>query len=113
MHMFTTSKQGDVLVVSMAGKWMGGNENREVLDLIRGEVMSGGKSFVLDMLQVTWMNSTGIGVLASALTTTRAGEAKLALCRVPSDIQELLDITHLSSIFTICKSLEEALQAVN
>ncbi|MDK9698847.1 MAG: STAS domain-containing protein [bacterium] len=112
MDMITTSKQGDVMVVALAGKWMSSNEAQQLAELIRGELMNGGKSIVLDLLHVTWMNSTGIGALAAVLTSVRSADAKLVLARIPSDIQELLDISHLSSVFTIRTSLEEALQAV-
>ncbi len=112
MNMISTSKQGNVMVIALAGKWMGGNENQQLLDLIRGELMHGSNHLVLDLLQVQWMNSTGIGALAGALTSTRSAGATMALTRVPADIQELLDISHLSSVFTICKTMEEALQAV-
>jgi len=112
MNMITTSKQGEVMVIALAGKWMGGNENQQLLDLIRGELMQGTKAIILDLLQVQWMNSTGIGALAGALTSTRSAGANLALTRVPADIQELLDISHLSTVFIIRKTMEEALQAV-
>lgn len=112
MNMITTSKQGDAMVIALAGKWMGGSENQQLLDLIRGELMHGNNAIVLDLLQVQWMNSTGIGALAGALTSTRSAGAKLALTRVPADIQELLDVSHLSSVFVIAKTLEEALQAI-
>ncbi|MCX7834834.1 MAG: STAS domain-containing protein [bacterium] len=112
MNMISTSKHGTVTVISLAGKWMGGPEIGQLAELIRTELLNSGKGIVLDLLQVSWMNSSGIGALASALTSCQTAGAKLALSRVPADIQELLDITHLSSVFTICKTLEEAVQAV-
>ena len=111
MEMITMTQQGDAMVISLAGKWMSSNEAQQLSELIRGELMNGRKSIILDLLQVTWMNSTGIGALAAALTSCRSADAKLVLARIPSDIQELLDISHLSSVFTIRTSLEEALQA--
>lgn len=112
MNMISTSKHGQVTVVSLAGKWMGGSEISQLSELIRMELLNGSKGMVIDLLQVSWMNSSGIGSLASALTSCRAAEAKLALARVPADIQELLDVTHLSTVFTICKTIEEAVQVV-
>lgn len=112
MNMISTTKQGDVTVISLAGKWMGGPEINQLTELVRMELLNSGKGIVIDLLQVSWMNSSGIGALVSVLTSCITAGAKLALTRVPSDIQELLEITNLTSVFTICKTIEEAVQAV-
>ena len=109
----STFKQDDVLIIAMAGKWMSTDETGKLHELVQGELMNGGKAIVLDLEFVQWMNSTGIGALAGVMTSTRSAETKLALANVSKDVQELLDVSQLAPLFTICKTRAEAVKAVS
>ena len=111
-EMVSTTKEDGVLVIAMAGKWMGGDELQQILDLVRAEFMSGGNKIVLDLEMVQWMNSTGIGALAAILTSSKTAQAKLALANVPGCVKELLEVSSLLPLFTLTGSRKEAIALV-
>ena len=61
-----------------------------------------------DLAKVDWMNSTGLGILISGLTTLRNNGGELKLANVTEKIQSLLTITKLITVFENFDSVEEA-----
>ncbi|MGH8004856.1 MAG: STAS domain-containing protein, partial [Limisphaerales bacterium] len=64
---------------------------------------------VIDLSDVDWMNSTGLGILISGLTTMRGSGGELKLARVTDKIQSLLVITKLVTVFESHDSVEAAI----
>ena len=64
-------------------------------------VNSGEKDIVLDMRDVTYVDSTGLGALVTALTCARNHGGSLRLANVPQRIQDLLDVSSLYMVFQI------------
>jgi anti-sigma B factor antagonist len=106
----TYREQNGVIVIEPKGKIMGGPESTELHDLLHEFIDQGKKSVVIDLGKVDWMNSTGLGLLISGLTTLRKSGGELKLANVTDKIQSLLTITKLITIF---KSYDSAEEAVN
>ena len=68
---------------------------------------------VIDLEQVEWMNSSGLGILIQASTLLRNNQGRLKLVNVSERIQNLLKITKLSGIFETSGSIEEAISSLN
>ena len=114
MGMIDTSRREDVLIIAMSGKWMGTGEEYKLIETVRDELSNGTSTkIVLDLKQVEWANSYGIGQLAGVMTSTRNTHVKIALANVPAPIKKMLDISFLSSLFVICPSVEKALKAIS
>lgn len=90
---------GDVAVINLKGKLMGGPDTKALHDQVKELVDGGGKKIVVDLGQVKWMNSTGLGALMGALTTARNNNAELKLARVTDKVQSLFMITKLITVF--------------
>ena len=58
---------------------------------------------ILDLSNIKFIDSTGIGVLISALKTARQSDTSFALCRIQKDVMGLLSLMKLDKIFEICK----------
>jgi anti-sigma B factor antagonist len=63
---------------------------------------------ILDMAQVDFMDSAGLGVLVGLFATARHREAKMKLANLTKMLQEQLIITKLSTVFEVYNSVEEA-----
>lgn len=65
-------------------------------------------SCVVDLEQVRYMNSSGIGVLITLLTKIKNNKGKMVLVNPSEQIVKLLEITKLNTVFTIADSIEDA-----
>lgn len=72
-------------------------------------IREGAKCVLMDLSRVTFMDSTGLGVLIGALKRCRAAGADLILV-VTDDIERLFELTGLDGAFTIYRSRDEALE---
>jgi anti-sigma B factor antagonist len=66
----------------------------------------------MDLSKVDWMNSSGLGILISGLTTIKNAGGELRLAKVTDKIQSLLLITKLISVFSTHDSVEDALMSL-
>ena len=75
----------------------------KIYSLVGDEV----KYVVLDLGEVTYINSLGLGALISLLTTLRRADGDLRLARVGEKVENLFIITRLSQIFEIYETVEQ------
>ncbi|MCK4656966.1 MAG: STAS domain-containing protein, partial [candidate division Zixibacteria bacterium] len=66
------------------------------------------KRIIVDLGGVDWMNSTGLGILISSLTTMRNNNGDLKLANITEKIQSLLTITKLVTVFETFDSVDDA-----
>ncbi len=104
-------EEDGVVIVEPKGKIMGGPESTELHDLLHDLIEKEKKYVVIDLSKVDWMNSTGLGLLISGLTTLRKAGGELKLAKVTDKIQSLLTITKLITIFKSFDSVEEAVKS--
>lgn len=103
--------QGDVAVVEVKGKLMGGPETSAVHTTVKDLVQDGVKKVVIDIGKVSWMNSTGLGAMMGSMTSLRNAEGDLKLARVTEKVRSLFMITKLITIFETYDSVEKAVDA--
>ena len=65
----------------------------------------------LNLADVEFINSSGLGSLVSIMKETRLRKGRLTLSNLASYVQEIFDITQLSHIFEIYATQEEALRS--
>jgi anti-sigma B factor antagonist len=76
---------------------------------LNDEVQAGASRLVLDLSEVTFMDSTAIGVLVGIKRALSDGE-RLSLVHLTPDVQKTLEITGLESSFRIYSSVEAAVE---
>ncbi|HHJ52113.1 MAG TPA: anti-sigma factor antagonist [Caldithrix abyssi] len=101
-----------VAVLTLSGKMMGGPETTAVHDHIRGLINDGIKKVVIDLGDVKWINSSGMGVLMACMTTLRNADGKLVLARVSEKVNSLLMITQLIKVFETYETVDRAVAAL-
>ena len=104
-------EENGVVVIEPKGKIMGGPESTELHDLLHDMIDRGKLKVVIDLGKVDWMNSTGLGLLISGLTTLRKAGGELRLANVTDKIESLLAITKLITVFKAYDSVEEAVNS--
>jgi anti-sigma B factor antagonist len=83
--------EGDVMVLFLSGKIMGGPDYERFHS------------------EVNWINSTGLGLLVSAYTTLQKNGGTLKICEVSERIDNILNVTQLKLVFETFESCDEAL----
>lgn len=101
-------QQGDVAILGLKGKLMGGPETHAVHEKIKELVANNVNKVVIDLGKVKWMNSSGLGMLMGAMTTLKNAEGEMKLANVTEKVQSLFMITKLITIFQTFDSVEEA-----
>ncbi|MCK5116534.1 MAG: STAS domain-containing protein [Candidatus Aegiribacteria sp.] len=103
--------KGDVLVVALSGKVIGGPELMEVKDVFQKAVDQDKKKVLLDLGRVSWMDSSGLGVIVSGHTTLSRAGGSLRILNATKKIHELFIITKLITIFDTYTDVQEALNS--
>jgi anti-sigma B factor antagonist len=102
-----------VVVIELEGKVMGGPDATMFHGKLHEYVNSGNKKVVVDLSRVEWMSSVGLGMLISALTTMKNNDGMLKLANVTENIESLLTITRLVTIFETHDTVDAAIESFN
>jgi len=97
-------------VIELSEQVIGGADAMDFSAKISELVASGTNRIILDLHKVEIINSSGFGMIVAAHTAVRKSAGVLILANVPVRVNKLLDMTRLSSIFTIVPTLKEAME---
>ena len=92
---------GGVTVLTLSGQIVLGEGSVQLRDSIRGLIGKGKKSILLDMGNVDYLDSSGLGELVSAFTTAKNQHAEVKLLKLTKKVQGLLQLTKLYTVFDI------------
>jgi anti-sigma B factor antagonist len=90
----------DAMVVECAGRL-----TIEYAPLLKSEVkalIAGQKRIILDLAEVAFMDSSGLGTLVSLYISARNSGCKLELCNMSKAVRDLLGMSNLLSVFETC-----------
>lgn len=97
-----------VSVVALDGRIVLGEESNALREKVKGLISSGKKKIVLNMDNVTFIDSAGLGTLVAAHHSAKSQGAGLRLCHLGSKFQEVLQITKLMTVFDVYNTEAEA-----
>jgi anti-sigma B factor antagonist len=100
-----------VAIIDLFGKLMGGPDADTFRSTIRGLIDRGKKNIVVNLSSVSWVNSTGVGILITGYTTLRKSGGDLKLLNVSEKIQSILYVTKLNLIFECFDDEDEAVRS--
>lgn len=100
---------GDVMILELSGNVMGGPDQQTFHTAIKEILDEGHKKVLVDMADVPWVNSTGLGILMAGFISVKNAGGVLRLVNVGKRISSLLMITKLTLVFEAFDSEEEAL----
>jgi anti-sigma B factor antagonist len=108
-----TKESNDVVVIEVKGNMMGGPDSQKFRDLLHKLVDEGKNKVVVDLKNVKFINSAGLGTLISGLTTMRNAGGDLKIANPTEKIESLLMITRLIKVFESYSSVDEAVESFN
>ena len=98
----------DIAILTVSGKLMGGNETKEVHKKVKNLISEGRKKVIIDLSRVRWLNSQGLGMLISCLTSLRNADGELKIAGATDRVNSLFMITKLITVFDSFKTIDEA-----
>jgi anti-sigma B factor antagonist len=100
--MKASSRQVDgITVVDLSGRITLGEGSVVLRDTVRDLLAKGEKRLLLNLGEVTYIDSSGIGELVSAFTTVRNQGGELKLLNLTKKVHDLLQITKLYTVFDV------------
>ena len=84
------------------------NSSAELKEQIKDHLNNNFINLILDLSDVDFINSSGLGTLVSILKNVRIVNGKMVLCNLAQYVQEIFEITQLSHIFDIYPTEQEA-----
>jgi anti-sigma B factor antagonist len=97
----TSREAGGVTVLDLKGKITLGEGSVQVRDAIRGLIGKGQKSILLNLGDVNYIDSSGLGELVGAYTSAKNQGAELKLLKLTQKVHDLLQLTKLYTVFDI------------
>jgi anti-sigma B factor antagonist len=104
----TENKHGRVTVISLKGNLLGEPETTALRKTVYRLTERDEKRVVLDLGGLKAVNSTGLGLLVSSLTSLRKRSGDLSLARLSDKVHALMIITHLIRVFKVYDTVERA-----
>ena len=81
---------GDVAVLSVSGKLMGGNETWEIHEKVKSLIADSVNKVVIDLAKVKWLNSQGLGMLMASYTSLKNAGGQLKVSGAAEKVNSLL-----------------------
>lgn len=106
-----TSEMNEVTLLTIKGKLISIDDVEDLYQTIRAIINDDHKKILMDLKNVNWISSMGIGALMRCLTTIRNTGGDLKLSGVSDKVKNIFTITKLDSVFQVFSSLEEAIKS--
>jgi anti-sigma B factor antagonist len=111
LHMITRTFAG-VLVVECSGRLVLGEESANLRHLVR-DLLNEYKQIVFDLGALTYIDSSGLGVLVSLYTTAQKAGGAIKLANLNPRLRDVLQITKVVTVFEIFERAEDAAVSFN
>ena len=105
---YAIEEQDQVVVVRLQGDLWGKPEDLSLKQRIEKRAKKGARRFVIDFQEASALNSTGIGIVVSALTAIQAQGGRLRLTGMNSRIKSTFEITGISRMLSVYDTVKEA-----
>jgi len=97
-----------VSVVALDGRIVLGEESNALREKVKSMIAAGKKKIILNMDNITFIDSAGLGTLVAAHHSVKSQGASMRLCHLGSKFQEVLQITKLLTVFDVYNTEAEA-----
>ncbi len=114
MSMKASTRQVDgVTILDLSGRITLGEGSVQLRDAVRDLIGKGSKRILLNLAEVNYIDSSGIGELVSAFTSVRNQGGELKLLNLTKKVHDLLQITKLYTVFDIKDDEAAAIASFN
>lgn len=96
-----TREVGHVSILDIHGRIVLGDEIHDLRDAVRGLISQGKKKIILNLADVDYIDSSGVGELVGCFTTVRNSGGELKLLNLTQKVHDVLHVTKLYTVFDI------------
>ena len=107
----TKRKLDDVVILDLAGRITIGEGTIMLRGRIRDLMQEGNRKFLLNLAEIDYIDSSGLGELVSSFTTVRNQAGQLKLLGLTHRVRDLMQITKLLTVFDVFDREAEALKS--
>jgi anti-sigma B factor antagonist len=104
-----SSVNDNIVIIKLRGKLMGGPDMEPFMSEVEKYLTQGFKKFIIDLAEVDWIDSTGLGVLINRDIAIRKEKGHLILTGIGEKLRSLFTITLAGSVFSFFESTAEAI----
>ena len=106
---FVQQTIGDEVIVFNPGEKLDNSNAHQMVEAITEAQSSGYKFIIVDMSELEFLASAGVGSILGTVETSREGGGDIILCNIQETVHHVLDVLDLIDYFTIKKDASEAI----
>jgi anti-sigma B factor antagonist len=107
----TVNEKDGIPVISIKGKIMGEPEDEQICETFKNLIKENNIYVVLDLSEVTWMNSNCLGMCLGGLTRLRNRGGDLRIAGLPSIVESLMDRCRILKLFQSYETVDAAVNS--
>jgi anti-sigma B factor antagonist len=112
MQMTTSTRQvGGVTIVDISGRIVLGEESARLRELVCDLLKKGQKNILLNLADVSYIDSSGLGDLVSVFARARKQGGELKLLHLTNKVHDLMQITRLYTVFDVLDDEARAVES--
>ncbi len=108
----STRTFGNALILDCSGRIVFGDETASLRDQVK-ELLKTSKRIVLNLANVNYIDSSGVGTLVAVYASARNAGGEIKLAALSGRVKDVLAITKLGSVFQTFPTVEEAASSFN
>lgn len=105
-------KNGEIYIIDVNGE-MDLYNSYKLKELVMKMLQKNVKNFIINLAQVDYIDSSGIGALIFICSTIKKMNLKLAISNVHGSVKKVIELTKLMKYFPLAATVEEALSTLN
>ena len=108
---FSSRQVDQVTVFDLKGGLEGGQDSYKIKEVVTDMLEQGQRKFLLNLDKVDYVNSTGIGIIASVFSSISNADGVMKICNANDKVSRVMMVTKLLEVFDSYHEEEEALKA--
>lgn len=100
------------MIFNLSGDLIGEHNGVDIINEANEHIADGTLKCIIDISQLRYINSSGIGILITLLTKFRNKSGEVCLLKPSENVEKLLIITKLNAIFSVADTMDEAIEKV-
>jgi anti-sigma B factor antagonist len=106
-----TESNGKVLVLMVREERLDAHNSDELKVEMNRLFDSGTKDLLVDLKEVRFIDSSGLGVLVSGFKNASTHQGSIKLCSLQTQVKSMFELTRLHRVFDIYQTVDEALES--
>jgi anti-sigma B factor antagonist len=106
-----TEANGKIMVVVVREERLDAHNSDELKIEINRLFESGTKELLVDLKEVRFIDSSGLGVLVSGYKNAATHQGNIKLCSLQTQVKSMFELTRLHRVFDIYQTMDEALES--